>query len=205
MRLYVTVNSLINGHTNQRTPLIIRLIHFPRQIASQTLIVESLKSGQAIGGLSFQQTHIQTRNENFAIFFSLISGQGTRRLQVFPSHIQHLCLIYFLSLCKKVSNLEALRIYVKIWIYCVAYVQLFLMYFRDGTLSSCTEISLTSFKDIELCFQKKVIFSSFCILFSYVLIQVLRIPILVLNFRIQHPRNLEPLKYPSLAHKRSKI
>ena len=31
------------------------------------------------------------------------------------------------------------------------------MYFTDGTLSSCTEISLTSPKDIELCFQNKVI------------------------------------------------
>ena len=29
--------------------------------------------------------------------------------------------------------------------------------------------------------------------------------ILVLNFRIQHPRNSEPLKYPSLGNKRSKI
>ena len=29
----------------------------------------------------------------------------------------------FLSLCKKVSNLEALRICIQIWIYCVAYVQ----------------------------------------------------------------------------------
>ena len=31
------------------------------------------------------------------------------------------------------------------------------------------------------------------------------IPVLVLNFRIQHPRNSESLKYPSLGHKRSKI
>ena len=35
------------------------------------------------------------------------------------------------------------------------------MHFTDGALSSCTEISLTSLKDIELCFQNKVIFSSF--------------------------------------------
>ena len=42
-------------------------------------------------------------------------------------------------------------------------------YFTDGTLSSCTEISLTNLKDIELCFQNKVIFSSFCILCFYVL------------------------------------
>ena len=40
------------------------------------------------------------------------------------------------------------------------------MYFTDRTLSSCTEISLTSLKDIELCFQNKVIFSSFGILSS---------------------------------------
>ena len=46
---------------------------------------------------------------------------------------------------------------------------LFLMYFTDGTLSSCTEISLTSLKDIKLCFQNKAIFSSFCILCFYVL------------------------------------
>ena len=32
--------------------------------------------------------------------------------------------------------------------------------------------------------------------------QVLRIPILVLNLRIQRPRNSEPLNYPSLGHKR---
>ena len=38
------------------------------------------------------------------------------------------------------------------------------MYLTDGTLSSCTEMSLTSLKDIDLCFQNKVIFSSFCIL-----------------------------------------
>ena len=35
------------------------------------------------------------------------------------------------------------------------------MYFIDGTLSSCTEISLTSLKDIDLCFQNKVIFQVF--------------------------------------------
>ena len=34
-------------------------------------------------------------------------------------------------------------------------------------------------------------------------IQVLSIPILVLNFRIQHPKN--PSKYPFLGLKRSKI
>ena len=71
----------------------------------------------------------------------------------------------------------------------------FPMYFTDGTLSSCTEISLTSLQDIELCFQNKVIFSSFCILCLIILIQILRISIL--NFRIQHPRKSEPLKYPS--------
>ena len=36
------------------------------------------------------------------------------------------------------------------------------MYFTDGTLSSCIEMSLTSLKDIEICFQNKVVFSSFC-------------------------------------------
>ena len=41
------------------------------------------------------------------------------------------------------------------------------MYFTDGTLSSCTEISLANLKDIE--FQNKVIFSSFCILLFHVL------------------------------------
>ena len=35
------------------------------------------------------------------------------------------------------------------------------MYFTDGTLSSCIEISLTSPKDIKLCFQKKVFFQVF--------------------------------------------
>ena len=48
-----TVNSLINGHANKRTPLINAQIHFRRQIATQTLIVDSLKSGQAISGPSF--------------------------------------------------------------------------------------------------------------------------------------------------------
>ena len=32
---------------------------------------------------------------------------------MFPSHIQQLCLISFHSLFKKVSNLEALRIYIR--------------------------------------------------------------------------------------------
>ena len=35
------------------------------------------------------------------------------------------------------------------------------MYITDGTLSSCTEISLTTLKDTELCFQKKVFFQVF--------------------------------------------
>ena len=68
------------------------------------------------------------------------------------------------------------------------------MYFTDGTLSSCTEMSLTSLKDIELCFQNPL-------LLSYNP-DTVRIPILVLNFRVQHPRSSEPLKYPSLGHKR---
>ena len=81
------------------------------------------------------------------------------------------------------------------------------MYFTEGLLSSCTEMYLTSLKDIELCFQTKVNFSSFYIHSFHViiLIKLLRIPILVLNFRIQHPRNSEPLKYLSLGHKKSKI
>ena len=83
------------------------------------------------------------------------------------------------------------------------------MYFTDETLFSCTEISLTSLRDTELSFQNKVI--SYFLKFLYplllrliILIQVLKISILVLNFRIQHPRNSEPLKYPFLGHKRSK-
>ena len=71
------------------------------------------------------------------------------------------------------------------------------MLFTDGTLSSCTEISLTSLKDIELCFKKKVIFSSFCILCFYIFVSFtsynpdtgIKDPHLVLNFRIQHPKN----------------
>ena len=47
------------------------------------------------------------------------------------------------------------------------------MCFTDKTLSSCTEISFASM--------------------PYNPIQVLRIPILVLNFRIQHPKNSEAL------------
>ena len=38
---------------------------------------------------------------------------------------------------------------------------LFLMYFTDGTWSSCREISLTTPKDIESCFKNKVIFQVF--------------------------------------------
>ena len=45
-------------------------------------------------------------------------------VQVFPSHIQHLCLISFLLLCKKVSKFEPVRIYIQILIYCVAFFQL---------------------------------------------------------------------------------
>ena len=48
-----TVNSLINGHANQRTALVNGRIHFPQRIAGQTLIDDALKSGQAIRGLSF--------------------------------------------------------------------------------------------------------------------------------------------------------
>ena len=33
------------------------------------------------------------------------------------------------------------------------------MYFTDGTLSSCTEMSLTSLKDIELRFQNPLLLS----------------------------------------------
>ena len=73
-----TVNSLINGHPNQRAPLINGQIHFPRRIASQTLIVDSLKSRQAIRGSSFQRTHFRSRNEDFALYSSLISGQGKK-------------------------------------------------------------------------------------------------------------------------------
>ena len=51
--MFCTVNSLINGHANQRTALINGRIHFPRRIAGQTLIDGALKSGQAISGLSF--------------------------------------------------------------------------------------------------------------------------------------------------------
>ena len=43
------------------------------------------------------------------------------------------------------------------------------MYFTDGTLSSCTEISLTSLKDIELCFQNKAIFFQGFVCFASVL------------------------------------
>ena len=40
------------------------------------------------------------------------------------------------------------------------------MYFTDGSLSSCTEISLTSLKDIELCFQNKVTFFQVFVTFA---------------------------------------
>ena len=53
-------------------------------MASQTLIVGSLKSGQAISGPSFQQTHFQSQNEDFALFFSQIGGQG-KKLQTFTN------------------------------------------------------------------------------------------------------------------------
>ena len=39
---------------------------------------------------------------------------------------------------------------------------------KVSSLTKRTEISLTSLKDTELCFQNKVIFSSFCILCFYV-------------------------------------
>ena len=74
-----TVNSLINEHANQRTALINGRIHFPRRIDGKTLIDQALKSGQAISGLSFQRTHFYSRNEDFPLFFSLISGQGKKK------------------------------------------------------------------------------------------------------------------------------
>ena len=78
----------------------------------------------------------------------------------------------FLSLCKKVSNLEALRIHIPIWIYSVAYVyhfdkhlQTHLVHFfflhvcilnsTDGTLSSCTGMSLTILKILSFVFRIK--------------------------------------------------
>ena len=77
------MNSLINGRANQRTPLINGQIHFLRQIASQNLIVNSLKSGQAISGASFKRTHFHSWNEDFALFFSLIRGQGKAITNIF--------------------------------------------------------------------------------------------------------------------------
>ena len=74
-KLQNTVNSLTNGHDNQRTTLINGLIRFPQRIASQTLIVDSLKSGQAINGPSLWRTLFHSQNEDFVLLFSLISGQ----------------------------------------------------------------------------------------------------------------------------------
>ena len=45
------------------------------------------------------------------------------------------------------------------------------------------------------------VFASFASM-SYNTDTGIKIPILVLNFRIQHTRNSEPLKYPSLGHKK---
>ena len=78
-----TVNSLIKGHANQRTPLINGQIHVPRRIANQTLIVDSLKCGQSISGPSFQRTHFHFQNEDFDLFFSLFSGQGKKNYKHF--------------------------------------------------------------------------------------------------------------------------
>ena len=147
-----TVNSLINGYANQRTPLINGQIHFSRRIASQTLIVDSLKNVQAISGPSFQRTHSHSPNDDFALFFSLISEQGDKitniffllfyfkqrffilcstfmsfgiqiypldglfmriKVQITDTSKPPLFNLSFLSLCKKVSNLEALRVYIR--------------------------------------------------------------------------------------------
>ena len=58
------------------------------------------------------------------------------------------------------------------------------------------------------CFFRKKLFSQVFVSFASMSNNPdtgIKIHILVLNFRIQHPRNSEPLKYPSLGHKRSKI
>ena len=58
--------------------------------------------------------------------FYLLDGffMPIKCVQLFPSHIQQLCLVSFLLLCKKVSKLEPVRIYIQILIYCVAFFQL---------------------------------------------------------------------------------
>ena len=58
--------------------------------------------------------------------FYLLDGffMPIKCVQLFPSHIQQLCLVSFLLLCEKVSKLEPVRIYIQILIYCVAFFQL---------------------------------------------------------------------------------
>ena len=63
------------------------------------------------------------------------------------------------------------------------HTRLFLMYFTEETLTSCSELSLASLKDIELCFHKKVIFQVLypLLICLIILIQLLRIHISVLT------------------------
>ena len=121
--------------------------------------------------------------------------------------------ISFLPLCKKVSNLEALRIYSQIWIYCVAYVQVKFL-FENHFDKHQPQTDLLYFF-IHVCIVKffhqclaTTQFSTYRIhahrfylyplLLCYIILMlVLRIPILFLNFMIQHPRNSETLKYPT--------
>ena len=152
-----TVNSLISGHGNQGTALINGQIHFPRRIASQSLIIDSLKSGQPISRPSFQQTHFHSEMNIFP-FLSLYLADKEKKLQLFS--------FQFLFNFKQ-----------RFFILCSSFKSSWILDFIHSMAFSC----------------------------PLNVIQVLMIPTLVLNFRIQHPRKLEPLKYPSLGHKRSKI
>ena len=66
-----TVESLINRLSNWRTHPSNEQIHFLRQSASPTLTINDPNSGQGVRGHVFQ-----VWNEDFALFFSPIHGQG---------------------------------------------------------------------------------------------------------------------------------
>ena len=85
-------------------------------------------------------------------------------------------------------------------IFFIFFIHVCILNFTDGTLSSCTGISLTILKILSCVFRIKFLYP--LLLCLIILVQVLRIPIL--NFRIQHPRNSEPLKYPLLRPQKVK-